>query len=215
MSFEEQYCRVIRWYGRFQAINDGLVHSRPSDNYMDEIYSFFQNCYHLKDWIKNDPLSGFSNQQSEDCVNNSGNLKLCADLCNAQKHLTLHTMKTGAMPQQGPRQFHLQVGGEPVLSIRYDIASGSTTVDAFTLATDCVNEWYAILTQKGHIVPHPNDAQKLAGVTDPPNLGPTEFVASGPDASLVVRRGWIARLLLAMAQWLERRGNAIVRSRTR
>ena len=48
----EQYDRMMRWYARMKATDSGREHAVASDNYVDEIYAFFLNCYHLKDWIK-------------------------------------------------------------------------------------------------------------------------------------------------------------------
>jgi hypothetical protein len=53
-DFEEQYERVKRWYKRFDEINQGKENYRSSEDCRDEVYAFFINCYHLKDWIKND-----------------------------------------------------------------------------------------------------------------------------------------------------------------
>ena len=54
-KYQEQLERVRRYYGRFKKLNGGMEHIAPSDMYIDDIYSFFLNCYHLKDWLKNDP----------------------------------------------------------------------------------------------------------------------------------------------------------------
>ena len=53
-KYQEQYDRTKRWYDRLTAIDQGRAHDMASDHYVDEIYAFFLNCYHLKDWIKND-----------------------------------------------------------------------------------------------------------------------------------------------------------------
>jgi hypothetical protein len=39
----------------FAATSQGRAHYAACDNYIDEIYAFFLNCYYLKDWIKHDP----------------------------------------------------------------------------------------------------------------------------------------------------------------
>ena len=54
MENQEQFERVKRWYSRIRDIYQGKPHIFPSDYYQDEVYAFFLNCYHLKDWIKND-----------------------------------------------------------------------------------------------------------------------------------------------------------------
>ena len=53
----DQWHRVRRWLDRFTETNSGRSHTKDSDNYQDEVYAFFQNCYHLKDWLINDPVT--------------------------------------------------------------------------------------------------------------------------------------------------------------
>jgi hypothetical protein len=53
-AYLEQYRRMIRSYERFASIDRGRVYEPSSENYEDEVFAFFLNCYHLKDWIKND-----------------------------------------------------------------------------------------------------------------------------------------------------------------
>jgi hypothetical protein len=69
--------------------NDGRVHDRESDYYQDEAYAFFQNCYHLKDWLKNDPTTAAAVNDIEEFICRSQNLSLCADVCNGSKYLKL------------------------------------------------------------------------------------------------------------------------------
>jgi hypothetical protein len=46
----EQYSRTLRWYRRLKALEEGPAHEiKESDR--DDVYAFFQNCWHLKDWI--------------------------------------------------------------------------------------------------------------------------------------------------------------------
>ncbi len=60
--WQRQWARVNRWYDRFGKIDAGVEHYKSSDFSDDEMWSFFINCYHFKDWLKNDPASGLSNQ---------------------------------------------------------------------------------------------------------------------------------------------------------
>ncbi len=50
-SYQEQYDRMKRGSSRFAALDQGRSHDVASDNYVDDIYASFMNCYHLKDWI--------------------------------------------------------------------------------------------------------------------------------------------------------------------
>jgi len=40
-NYQEQFKRLERWYKRFEEINNGRIHNRPSEFYEDEVYSFF------------------------------------------------------------------------------------------------------------------------------------------------------------------------------
>src|SRR3990170_1608469 len=104
--YREQYDRMKRWYGRFVALDQGRPHDVPSDNYLDEIYAFFMNCYHLKDWIKDDGTVPPAAQQAvEPYINSSRPLKLCADICNSLKHLRLISNRSGESPAFGKKHF--------------------------------------------------------------------------------------------------------------
>src|SRR5208337_1655775 len=95
-----QWERVKRYYTRFKALNDGIEHAMSSEHCVDDIYAFFQNCYHLKDWIKNDNTAPAAKRKGvEGYVKSHDCLKLCADICNGLKHLTLHSKpKSGSKP---------------------------------------------------------------------------------------------------------------------
>jgi hypothetical protein len=141
-KYLEQYDRVKRWYQRFVAINEGRQHDLPSDNYQDEVYAFFLNCYHLKDWIKNDKSLMVDKNKVEEFINTSQELRLCADICNSIKHLEIIKPRSDKDPQFGKRKFSVTVGGPPTtISVRYTIDTSSGPIDAFELATRCLKAW--------------------------------------------------------------------------
>ncbi len=145
-TYREQFERVTRWYQRFEEINTGKEHNKASNCYEDDIYSFFLNCYHLKDWIKHDPTTGNARKEVENFLSNNEYLSLCADICNGLKHLTLTTDRSGQKPQFGKRNFHIQVGGsQQIISVKYTIETKSGHVDAFTLATKCIKAWKSFI----------------------------------------------------------------------
>jgi len=89
MQWIEQWERVLRWYARFSRTNEGREHTDASDNYQDEVYAFFQNCFHLKDWIKNDSsvpsdirdqVEGFMFGPADDRGKGRPAMQICADL---------------------------------------------------------------------------------------------------------------------------------------
>ena len=141
-KYLEQFDRVKRWYQRFLTINEGRQHNLPSDNYQDEVYAFFVNCFHLKDWIKNDESAGTAADKVEEFVKNNKELNLCRDICHGIKHLKLTVPRSGQDPRFGQRKFKVGLGGpEATISVRYTIDTSSGPVDAFELATRCLQAW--------------------------------------------------------------------------
>ena len=140
----EQFDRVKRWYEEFKLTDQGRPHDHSADFYQDQVYAFFQNCHHLKDWIIKDRSVGLSGKSVEAFINKHCELKLCADICNGTKHLVLNKeSRSGEDPQFGGRRFRADVGsGTTTISVKYtiDTASGRT-VDAFELATKCLEFW--------------------------------------------------------------------------
>ena len=139
---QEQFERPKRWYERIKKIDQGMPHNLPSDYYCDEVYAFFVNCYHLKDWIKNGKSVGAAAEKVEELINDNKQLSLCADICNGVKHLTLTSTRSGDDPRFGRREFKLGLGGpETNISVKYRIDTSSGPVDAFELATKCLQAW--------------------------------------------------------------------------
>ncbi len=130
-----------RYLERFRKINDGIIHDRGSQNYDDDVYAFFQNCYHLKDWIKNDPDCE-ARSNVEHFINQNRNLSICADLCNALKHLSLTSSRSRENPNFGGNHTNLFLGEEnPTISVKYNISTTFGDIDAFELAEKCILAW--------------------------------------------------------------------------
>src|SRR5688572_16657296 len=117
-SYLEQYKRMIRSFERFEKINEGKAHDQHSDYNLDDVYSFFIYCYHLKDWIKNDPASGIDAPTVEGFVHGDLNLKLCGDLSNGVKHLKLDRPKVDAGAEIQGSHLSVYVGdAQPIIRI--------------------------------------------------------------------------------------------------
>ena len=154
MAWENQWGRAQRSFGEFKKTNDGRVHDRNSDYYLDEAIHFFEDCYHLKDWLKNDSISKPLVTDVEGVISGSPNLSLCADLANGAKHLTLTSTRTGDRTTGfGNKLVKLGLGaGVPTtVAVSYEVKSGGITYDAFTVAAACMAEWDAYLRTKALI----------------------------------------------------------------
>lgn len=81
---KDQFDRVLRYLNRIEDQNRGSI------EYDDDLWSFFQNCWHLKDWIKNDQTAPPELRNNiEKIVKDYLNIIVCADLANRTKHLHL------------------------------------------------------------------------------------------------------------------------------
>ncbi len=159
-NWQDQLERVRRYYLRFKRLNDGKIHSNHSENYVDDIYAFFQNCYHLKDHLKNDPAyNKHTNQQIENHVKNTQALAICADICNGSKHLMLNrSPRSGSRAELGKKNIKLQLTdtlstSEPgyqnipvKIHMQVEVEHGSNKLDAFQLATDALLSWERFIT---------------------------------------------------------------------
>lgn len=80
-----------RSHRRLRGIASGQLMA-SSDEARDPLIHFFQDAYHLEDWIKNESIS---TDDVEEFINETGPIRICADLCNGTKHLVLKRSRTG------------------------------------------------------------------------------------------------------------------------
>lgn len=152
-KYLEQYERVMRWFTRLKNITEGREYNLSSDHYQDEVLAFFINCYHLKDWIKNDKSTKVTSEEVEDFVRQSEFLRVCGDICNGSKHLTITNPRSDKNTKVGGRNFSLNFGGIfSIFKARYKIISGKKKYDAFELASQCMEEWRRFLAEKNLMV---------------------------------------------------------------
>lgn len=150
-KYREQLDRVRRYFNRIERINNSGEFDRPVEDLLDDVHGFFQNCYHLKDWLKNDPaFTMHTGPQIEQYIKNTPELAICADICNSTKHLILtRTPRSGAVPTMGKKQITIDItdtvsfSGEPVkevpqrISMKVEIDHNGVTLDAFDVAKKC------------------------------------------------------------------------------
>jgi hypothetical protein len=139
----EQFRRVTRFLARIEN------QSRDSTDYDDDLWSFFQNCWHLKDWVKNDPdVSESLREQIEDIVNQYPHIVICADLANQTKHSRLDRKRVDAKFTQRNVTVHL---GNPTTSESEHIITlgNGTQVAALKVAKKAVEEWREIFAAHG------------------------------------------------------------------
>lgn len=142
-SWKSHYGRMRRSYERICEPYMSAV------AYEDDLIHFFQDCWHLKDWIKND-LS-ISNRRlivTDAEANNA--LKIVAALANASKHLVLDRPFVNKVGQAYAISNDVTVflGQKKPIDINYTIQlfDGSTASEK-EVVRQSYEAWESILTQ--------------------------------------------------------------------
>ena len=84
-TYGEQWDRLVRSYERFAEIDKSRQHDTHSENYRDNVYVFFQNCHHLKNWLKKDPSGFVGAREVEDYIDANLDLQFCTLHCWQQR----------------------------------------------------------------------------------------------------------------------------------
>lgn len=152
--YNEQYNRMMRWYRRFEEIRwsryePRSVHVNAEEIFLrqtDEIYAFFLNCYHLKDWIKNDnTVKESAREKIEEFINENECLKICADICNSIKHLELKKHR-GPENMEMASTLWISVGSDSsYIYVEAKINVNDNEWDAFELASKCIQKWQGFI----------------------------------------------------------------------
>jgi hypothetical protein len=86
--FSKKYHAMMRAYEKLQTISTDNGPNITNTDAGDLAETFFDKCYHLKDWIKKDPVIG-TKVDVEAYINKVGALRIIADYCNSTKHAGL------------------------------------------------------------------------------------------------------------------------------
>jgi hypothetical protein len=143
-GYQEQLQRVKRWLGRIQDQH------LDSETHLDFMWAYFQNCWVLKDWIKNDSnVPKGVRDKIEGELKNHKNLMICADLANRSKHLTLLDKRVGGKVDSIGVTVHVPTIGSktPVRSEHHYTVVGDAGElgDGIQIAQDAYEEWLEVL----------------------------------------------------------------------
>src|SRR4029077_15837149 len=83
-QWRAQWSRALRWHDRVQRIEKKSRRQELSVGDMDIVVAFFQNCYHVRDWIVASKPSLKS--QLDHLFHNHFEMGACRDICNGFKH---------------------------------------------------------------------------------------------------------------------------------
>jgi len=115
--------------------------------YNDDLQHYFQDCWHLKDWIKNDPSTG-ARSRIEQEVQAHRALRVVADLANAAKHLDRYAHREGAYVTSTDVTVHL--GQDKPIDVCYTVSlADGTTLSAQDLVHEAFMAWQTVLAKLG------------------------------------------------------------------
>jgi hypothetical protein len=140
-SWESQRDRMQRSYERI------LKDTASSTEYEDDLQHFYQDCWHLKDWIKNDPNCNVG-VLSEKEVGAQPILQVIADLANAGKHLVRHHDRVGAYATGKDVTVHLGQGKPADILFTITLSDG-TVYEGKSLARQAMDSWATVLKNLG------------------------------------------------------------------
>ena len=89
---ESQYRRMERVHDKILSDIESTTFSKSSQERLDNVYDFFFNCYHLREWVRGDNRV---DQSIKDALptfekhDSPVQFQMCRDLCNKSKHATL------------------------------------------------------------------------------------------------------------------------------
>lgn len=143
-----QWERTLRWFDRVNTSGRKAIEHELDANDMDVNVAFFQNCYHLKDWISvsRPDLA----HRIDDLFQNHFEMGACRDICNGFKHKAL-TRATHDKDFNLYREYDYSeiMSGGTDSAIKYRAAfadgAGVRKLDWFELAENCMKTWQRFL----------------------------------------------------------------------
>jgi hypothetical protein len=120
------------------------------NDFQDMMWACFQNCWHLTEWLRNDPtVPSPQNEAARKMARQSSTLKICGDVCNGTKHLLLTRPKSGV----GATSQHINITivpneGRHEMDCVVDDGHGNS-ISGLQLARDSIAEWERILAANG------------------------------------------------------------------
>jgi len=144
-GYRHQLERTRRFLGRvYNLIQADWGTTGNQVYFQDMMWAFFQNGWHVKDWIEHDPIVPRATQDTAIAMaHNSPDLMVCRELCNGTKHL-------GKIPGQAS---HSHIDSENVDGFTVDMHcviedGGGKLISGKELAQRCLAEWDRILTSQ-------------------------------------------------------------------
>ena len=129
-----QFNRVLRWHERLIA---SAANGTP--DLEDFAFAFFQNCYHLREWIAQ--TSTVPAADLDALFASSKELRLCRDICNGTKHLNISRPSI-----DGQFSIAREYAPDEPHGTRLFVVAGGDFYYLIDLAATCVAQWRSFCT---------------------------------------------------------------------
>jgi hypothetical protein len=141
-SISNKYHAMMRAYAKLKTISTDNGPNIVSTDAGDLAEAFFNQCHHLKDSVKRDPIIR-AKVDVDEYINKVGALRIIADYCNSLKHGgKKRNPRSGAQIERV--NTHINIDLTPagfVSSAQLEITVGGKPYNAYKLATDGVAAW--------------------------------------------------------------------------
>lgn len=146
-GWQGQFKRVKRWHQRVQKIGRAISRSSNLEEEHDIVYAFFQNCHHLKDWLK---YSGtLPKEELNDFFKKHIELQICRDICIGTKHFNISNPSVDSdlsIVSEYVERSSTEL--RPYIIAKWVVLVGGIKYDIFELADKCIELWDDFLREK-------------------------------------------------------------------
>lgn len=141
---------ILRWRSQFHRVGLAPDEAISDIEKLDFFLAFFMNCYALRDWFIQS--RAVPKSEMDRLVFADGSMRLCRDICNRSKHLSLTRDPSVDAHYQIAREYdHYDK------TARWFILAAGTKRDLFDLASGCMDFWRLFLREHANLpeTPYP------------------------------------------------------------
>jgi hypothetical protein len=145
--YQQQLRRLERKHHVLIQTRDDITDTNIGE-VRDLVFSFFQDCWHMRDWVIRSTET--DQQKLQSLLSSSVEMNMCREICNTAKHLVLE--RPSRLPQARLANFR-DIGVPIALAREYEPTGDKLTVlfrqqtyDAFELAGKCLDFWHEFLS---------------------------------------------------------------------
>ena len=150
--YVQQVARAYRFLDRYRLARSSVRGSKTRASFEeieDFLWAFFQNCWHIKDWLRNDrSVAEAAKAAVLRGVNANADLLAVADLANGSKHLGRAKGRERIGAEDSGIQFNSEPGGGTTVDHLISIRNGET-VSALDLGMNAMMAWQRLLRDAG------------------------------------------------------------------